>query len=412
MDGTFLLNASVSNFDFDDLTGLFCHFYSADLVKPDLDIKFGSAVLGISGGSNGSTFSLDIQNLTVGDHHGAGAHVQLSSKGVIIDVKFLDKLSYTCGSHNVEILNAAASVSFIPNRKSADGKVIRGSTDILIQGSMDWETHTALDVVLHLYRCSKTGNMEYTILAQFTSGNGVPISSVVPVLDHQIFREITVQSAGLAIASRADPEIGALGIPCPLNQGLCFQCPSVNSLLISAAGFQVYAVLGTVKQMNYFMKQVPQLILRAGWEKNFALEFDILCTGFHIDFGKGITSDDIELTIKLGLDPIFCISGGIKIPIHHQKDPLDFTMMLSVGEVSAQLKGDLKCKSGWNDPFGISDELTIEKVDFMIGINYLTFLEEGPSDLGFKGKFEIDKVPVDVKFVVSSIPSSAFLLIP
>lgn len=410
LDGSFNLEATVSDFDFDHLSGLFSHFHDTDLVKPDLDIKMGSAVLCISGGSGAPSFSLRIQDLTVGDHHAAEADVQFGSGGITFAVKFTDGLHYTYGSTSVDITNASATITFIPNSKSSDGKPVQdGKTDILVNGTMNWQNHADLTVALHLYRCAETGKMEFTILGQFKNTDGVPISTIIPALSGELFREITIQDAGLAIASRADPDPGALQIPYSLKQGMpSMFFVNVSKNLISTAGFQVYAVLGEVGHVNKLTKNVPRLVLVAGWESDgFAAEFDLLCTGFHLNLGKGVVVNKLDLKIRLAPKPMFCIIGGVAIPIHHQADPLEFTMTLLAELDEATLEGDLTSK-GWNNPFGVSKMLTINEVGLLAKIEYLTFLEEGPTTLGFKGDFEMDGALAKAELRVSTLPSGMF----
>jgi hypothetical protein len=179
------------------------------------------------------------------------------------------------------------------------------------------------------------------------------------------------------------------------------------------SGFQVYAVLGEVTQVKKILASPSQqaLTLRAAWNKGFSVNLDIFFPAPHISFGHGIVVDDISLEIILSGNPHFAISGGVKIPINHH-GLLDFSLTLSIGLETAEVEGKLICEGGWNNPFGISDKLTIDKVALDVGIVYATFLETGPNKLGFDGAFLIDNIAVNVVFVVKEIPSSKCIVVP
>ena len=215
LDGSYSLDATFPQLDFSSLSGLFSHFYNASLVEPSIDLKIGSASLTIS---KSSGFALDIHELQVCGHVAREVNIQAGSKGVVFDVTFADKMSYKCGDHPVEIDDAHAVITFLPERKNDDGSVTKGSTDILISGTLEWETHK-MTAHLHLYR-SPDGTLDYTVVAQFASSDGLILSHIIPGLEHTFLGNVTLQSAGLAIASSSDPQFGDLGVPCEIKQGM------------------------------------------------------------------------------------------------------------------------------------------------------------------------------------------------
>jgi hypothetical protein len=158
-------------------------------------------------------------------------------------------------------------------------------------------------------------------------------------------------------------------------------------------------------------KDHPQaLTIRAAWQKGFSASIDVFLPAPHINFHRGIVADNILLGIKLDNNPRFIISGGIKIHVNHQPDPLDFKFTLTLGLTSASVEGALRTKDGWKDPFGISDKLVIGGVDLKIGILYETFLETGPNEVGFAGSFVFGDLSAGLAFLVEEVPSHKLLL--
>jgi hypothetical protein len=211
LDGNYSLDATFSQLNFSDFSGIFAHFYTEDLVEPSIDFEISSASLEIS---KDSGFSFDIHELRVEKHVAYDVNVQIGSRGVVLDVTFGDKISYMCGDHPVDINEAHAKISFLSESGGSTSK----SMDILISGTLEWESHK-MDAGLHLYR-SSDGTLDYTVVAQFSSSGRLVLSHIIPGLEHTFLKDITLQSAGLAIASRSDPQLGALGVPCQIDQGM------------------------------------------------------------------------------------------------------------------------------------------------------------------------------------------------
>lgn len=94
------------------------------------------------------------------------------------------------------------------------------------------------------------------------------------------------------------------------------------------------------------------------------------------------------------------------IPVEKQAEPLHFTLEMQLGTLEASATGQLTAVGGWNNPFGMSEDITVgPNLALKIGIIYETFLEQGPSELGFVGGFLIGKTGGQLAFQVSDIPS-------
>jgi hypothetical protein len=132
LNGDFSLEATISHLDFSHLSDIFSHFYDKTLSKPDIPLEIGSASIVIS---KDSGFALELYDLQIGEHLAPEVKVVIGSQGVVFNCTFSDKVTYTFGSHTLDICNATANVTFTPKEQNADGTVQKGSTSVLISGT-------------------------------------------------------------------------------------------------------------------------------------------------------------------------------------------------------------------------------------------------------------------------------------
>ena len=394
--GDFTLTAEFDQFDIADINNLFNHLFGEDLTAPHTDIQIGKAILTIS---KAGGFLLQVSDLRIGEHNSSEATVKFGSKGVVLTA------ALSGGVMNVgefQISNANAQISFGRFAKQA-------KTDILFSGQLGWHGYV-FDVGVHVYDSDDgKDTLEYTIYGTFRTPSGTPmttfpLATLVPSPPGNFLGDITLTDAALIIASSDDPAFGALNHSgYPAKQGKQIS----QSMLVAIdvrTGIQVCASL-VINSFNKISRdQHPStLMLNAGWStKGFS--FDIV---FYADtvlhLGRGVTTDPIKLQITS--TPALKISAGALIPVEKSNTPLHFTLDMTLNEFGASATGELK--GGWNNPFGISDKLTIEPVlALTLSIIYETFIEQGPSALGFVGNVKFGDVQGKIAFEVNDIPSS------
>ncbi|KZS92230.1 hypothetical protein SISNIDRAFT_455988 [Sistotremastrum niveocremeum HHB9708] len=391
--GDFSLTATIDNLSVAGINDFFYHFFGEDLITPDVDIRIGEATVTVS---KEDGFSLQIHDLQIGEHTSSDATVAFGSKGAIISASLTDDV---LKFGELQVTKATAQVTF--GRYGKESK-----TDIMLGGEFEWEGYV-FDVGIHVYT-SSDGNdsLEYTIYGEFSRtsdgtalSSSFPISTLVPALKGHFLGDITIDDVALIIASTDDPEFGALN----------------HSGYPVLAGIQVCASLGRIDAFSQITRdQHPEsLILRAAWSKERGFDLDIcLHADTILHLGRGVTTDPIVLGIELSDPPSLIVSTGAMIPVEKQAEPLHFTLEMQLGTLEASATGQLTAVGGWNDPFGMSEDITVgPNLALKVGIIYETFLEQGPSELGFVGGFLIGKTGGQLAFQVSDIPSQEFLYI-
>jgi hypothetical protein len=112
-----------------------------------------------------------------------------------------------------------------------------------------------------------------------------------------------------------------------------------------------------------------------------AEEFEIkilLPSEMCLHLGHGVTTNPISIELEIYRGIAFAISGGINVPVASQLDPLDFEMSLRLiagAKSLPDVEFNAVMPNYWNDPFGISKDLSLGDVSFDMGIHL--------EDLGF-----------------------------
>ncbi|KAJ7785143.1 hypothetical protein DFH07DRAFT_934976 [Mycena maculata] len=383
--GDYALVASFENLSFGGLNNLFEHLHGETLSSPDIDIHIGFATLFIS---KESGLRLEVHDLRIGEHTACDGVVEIGSNGVV-PCASIDSGVLALGE--VHISKAFAEVKF--------GRQEKGTkTSVMLGGELQW-LDFKFDVGVHIYRAAGSERgLEYTIHGKFANvgtGEGLRFVDLVPELAGTFMEKLTLDGAAIIIASRDDPEFGALSkVRCPIHQGI-----------------QVCAVLGEIDTVNSIMRsKSTALTLSATRSKKTGFEIYILLPSpTTLNLGRGITTDPIKLQVQLGGAPKLKLIAGANIPVEHRAEPLHFMFEFVLDELGASATGHLSAMGGWNNPYGISENLTIgPDLAFRISIIYETFVVSGlPSALGFVGGLQLGKVSGQLAFEVDEIPSRA-----
>jgi hypothetical protein len=157
---------------------------------------------------------------------------------------------------------------------------------------------------------------------------------------------------------------------------------------------------------------VPKLTLSARWGRSTGFELDIILpTPLTLNLGHRITTDPFTLQIKTQ-PPTLILDAGLKVPVPRGSQPLHFTMNLGFNAAGGGATGQMS--GNWNDPFGISNKLTIgPNVLLTIAIVFEEFVPTGiPKSFGFAGGLRFGKAQAHVAYNISEIPSGKSLSIP
>ncbi|KDQ13587.1 hypothetical protein BOTBODRAFT_175576 [Botryobasidium botryosum FD-172 SS1] len=385
--GDYSLSASISNLDFSGINGLYQHLFGETLLPPDVDVHIGAATLTIA---KGDGFTLDIHDLRIGEHTACDGTVNFSSHGAMLRASIEgDALTIGKGlSDPIHISDAYVQVAFGREEKGM-------TTDVLLGGTFEWESFK-FDVGIHVYPAPDgEAGLEYTVYGKFETaeGAGLPLVTLVPQLKNTLVENVTLHDAAIIVASRDDGELGALS----------------HSGYPIKKGIQVCAILSELAPFDAMAKDShpASLILCAGWSSSEGFFLDIhFPTPTTLNIGRGITTDEIELRIVLGKEPYLEVITGAKIPVEKRPEPLHFDLSLTLGVTEATATGQLSAKGGWNNPFGLSDQLTVgPDLALSISLCYAT----GPSGLGFVGGLGIGKTSGNLAFQVDEIPSHELL---
>ncbi|KZT39494.1 hypothetical protein SISSUDRAFT_1061095 [Sistotremastrum suecicum HHB10207 ss-3] len=391
-NGDFYLTATADDLGLSGINDLFFHLFGEDLTAPDVDIYIGEATITIS---KDKGFSLQIHDLQIGEHTSDYASVSFGSKGAVLKASLTDDV---LKFGELQVTKAFAQVSF--GRFETEAKA-----DVLLGGEFEWEGYI-FDVGVHVYTSTDgKDTLEYTIYGQFSRtsdgtslSSSFPLSTLVSVLKGNPLGDIVIENVALIIASCDDPEFGVLN----------------HSGYPVLKGIQVCAELGAIDAFTKITGgQHFDLILRAAWSKERGFDLDIcLHADTILHLGHGVTTDPIAFGIDLSEPPSLIISTGAIIPVEKQVEPLHFTLEMELNEIGASATGQLKAVDGWKNPFGLSEDITAgPDLALKVGIIYETFLEQGPSELGFVGGFLIGKTGGQLAFQASDIPSQEFLYI-
>lgn len=128
-----------------------------------------------------------------------------------------------------------------------------------------------------------------------------------------------------------------------------------------------------------------------------------------LDLGRGVVTDPIRVSIALGgeVGPRLLVAGGAYIPVEGALTPLHFQLIVELDAMGACATAQLE--GGWNNPFGISEQLTLgPALALKVDILWSTFMAHGPSGFGFVGGMQIGKVSGQLAFEVSENPSRKF----
>ncbi|KAF8305444.1 hypothetical protein DL93DRAFT_2160293 [Clavulina sp. PMI_390] len=395
----FLLLAHFEKLDFGGLNNLFEHLFDETLVEPDMEISIGAATLEVSSESG---LRLHVHHVRVGDHVVSEGTFEIGTNGVSLKAA-LDEGVATFGEFH--ITKAFLSVAF--GRSSKAGS----TTDVLLGGEIEWKGWV-IDVAVHIYTPTnskaitaggekgKGGGLEYTVYGQFANtveGNGLLLAKLIPELEGTFMEDIRLEGAAIIIASCDDGQLG------PLNK----------SGYPIRKGFQVCAKFSGLAPIDSISRQEKSasLILSAGWSPAAGFAVDIYFpAAMKLDLGRGIITDPIRVSIGIGGDvgPRLLIAGGAYIPVEGSSDPLHFQLVVELdvkgASATAQLEG------GWNNPFGISEQLTLgPALALKVDILWSTFMAHGPSGFGFVGGLQIGKVSGQLAFEVSENPSQQLL---
>ncbi|KDQ13580.1 hypothetical protein BOTBODRAFT_33588 [Botryobasidium botryosum FD-172 SS1] len=308
------------------INDLYENLFGETLLPPDVDVHIGAATLTIS---KGDGFTLDIHDLRINKHTACDGTVSFSSHGAMLRVTIEgDVLTIGKGlTDPIQNLDAYVQVAFGREEKGM-------TTDVILGGKFacqsNQRTASPFDrFELPIYRYSKPNTL---------------------------VENVTLHDAVIIVASRDDGELGALG----------------------HSGYPI-------KKDSH----PASLILCAGWSSSEGFFLDIhFPTPTTLNIGRGITTDEIELRIVLGKEPYLEVITGAKIPVEKRPEPLHFDLPLTLGATEATATGQLSAKGGWNNPFGLSDQLTVgPDLALSISLCYAT----GPSGLGFVGGLSVGK---------------------
>ena len=179
-------------------------------------------------------------------------------------------------------------------------------------------------------------------------------------------------------------------------------------------GIYVYAILGELKPFKNVMRGTypARLTLSAGWTQGKGFNLNVICPEtLTVDLGRGIMTDPFRLAITLGSAPTLTLISGIKVPIEDQYEPLHFQIHLSLDVNRASATGHLNVVGGWENPFGISEDLVIgPDLALKVSIKWATFLAHGPDGFGFVGGLAMGKVKGQMAFNIEEVPSRTPLL--
>lgn len=171
-------------------------------------------------------------------------------------------------------------------------------------------------------------------------------------------------------------------------------------------GVQICATVGEVTSFRKLLRRpTPGLILNAGYSKAKKFSLDISVpddTVIHL--GKGITTDPITLAIST--TPVqLQISAGLKVPVPHAADPLDFRATLATIDETVSIAGEMQ--GLWKDPFDIGESVSVgPDLALKLGIDLPIFFVTGvPDEFAFQGGLSIGNVDGQVMFEVSEDPT-------
>ncbi|KAK4161616.1 hypothetical protein QBC43DRAFT_302785 [Cladorrhinum sp. PSN259] len=388
--GDFGVVGYIENLGLEGLKDLYLNLFGQELDLPDVDISIHDCSIAID---RDAGFTLTVHNLKVGDHAAFGGQVKLGTSGLFLKAT-VDGESLVI--HDVDIKKASLEVEL--NSACSGSKA-----SVMIRGEALWHGHD-LEVGVHLYQNPEPDarGLEYTCVGTFkaaSSTGGFSLADLVPALRDTFMKDISLERITLVAASRADAQFG------PLKTGA----------FPIRKGVHVCAILGEIEQFTTMSggKHDENLILMAGWTPNqgLGLEIDILFSSDKtLHLGRGIVTDPIELKLLLKGDPELVITGGAKIPVQGQAEPLHFMLNLKLDDLRASATGHLATKGGWKNPFGICKDLVLgPDLALSIDILYETFLITGPCGFGFVGGAAVGKKQAQLAFQVDEIPSKELL---
>ncbi|KAJ7776553.1 hypothetical protein DFH07DRAFT_980740 [Mycena maculata] len=358
--GQFSLSAVMTHFDLFMVCDIFEALTGAELARPDIDIKFGSASLIVASGTG---LTISVTDVQVNGHVAASALLSIGPNGVLIRGEVMSSGSIHLGE--VELRKAYIEINL---KKGSAG------SGVLLGGEIAFESFL-LDALVHLYK--GTNGIEWTAIASLaTSGDALALSKLVPELS-DTFLDLALTKAVFVAASADDPMVCAVLSP----------IDALDSLMRSSA-------------------PTTGLTLSAGWSDVTGFSLDVIMPATSVlDLGNGIVTDPFTLRIQGGASPSLMLIAGVQIPVTPDGDHLDFKLSLAANAFNASAA--VQMNGFWTNPVGLGENIRIgPDVALSIDIVYAQFLTTGtPSGFGIVGGLGIGKTSASIVMQISDNPS-------
>ena len=119
---------------------------------------------------------------------------------------------------------------------------------------------------------------------------------------------------------------------------------------------------------------VNDIVLGAGWSKDKGFTFDVIIPDpIQFTFEPGVRTEPI--TIEIRTNPVeLVVSAGLSVEVP-SSGWLTFSLIFCAGLKDATIAAEMT--GTWNNPMGISSEVSISNVGIQVYIIYGVFFETG-----------------------------------